>query len=50
MTQDAKKYKPKDIGLKVRFSFSFVEIKWNHNEDKCSSNDTDMNSMSVCLH
>ena len=37
-TQDAKKYKPKDIGLKVRFSFSFVEMKWNHNEDKCSSN------------
>ena len=36
MTQDAKKYKPKDLGLKVRFTFSFVEMKWNHNEDKWS--------------
>ena len=27
MTQDAKKYKPKDIGLKVRLSFSFVEME-----------------------
>ena len=33
-TQDAKKYKPKDLGLKVRFTFSFVEMNWNHNEDK----------------
>ena len=36
-TQDAQKYKPKDIGLKERFLFSFGE-------------NMDINSMSVCEH
>ena len=27
MTQDAKKYKPKDMSLKERFSFSLVEME-----------------------
>ena len=44
MNQNVKIYKPKYMGLKARFLFSFVEIKQNKKEDRCDVS-KDINSM-----